>query len=80
MMPGASIPTSGGANADLPEYEEDEVSKIIYPPTHEEMSEEEFVGKAVKGKYGWIGWLLLAGLAFGIFMAACTTLAEYLIK
>jgi len=75
-----SIHTSDGDDCGLPKYDEDEISKIVYPETTESMTENEFVEKAVRGRWVWVGWLLLAGLGFGVFMAACTQVAEYLIK
>lgn len=78
MTPEVSMPRSGGV--DLPDYDEREISKIVYPETSELSTEKEFVGQAVKNQYSWVLWLLLAGVGFGVFVAACSSLAGLLIK
>ena len=54
----------------------DEVSKIVYPQTTEKMTEKEFVRKSVKGSYAWVFWLLIAALAFGVFVASTVAIVD----
>lgn len=78
-IPGSAV----GAEEDtvsLPEYDPDEVSKVVYPQTTEDMTEDEFVSRSVKGRYNYIGWLLLAALGFGLSLAACSVIVGMLVK
>jgi hypothetical protein len=79
MMEGAIIPMSEGGD-NLPEYGEDEVSKVVYPEVRHGEKDKEYVSRAVKGKYNWIWWVGLAAIGFGVFLASCSALAEFIIK
>lgn len=75
----ATIPRSGGPD-NLPEFGEDEISKVVYPEIRAGEKDEQYVKRAVKGRYGWMWWVGLAALGFGTFLASCTALAEFVIK
>lgn len=79
MTEGATIPRSGVGNDNLPEYG-DEISKVVYPDSRHGEKDEQYVKRAVKGRYGWMLWVGIAALGFGVFLASCTALAEFIIK
>lgn len=76
-MNGVDIQTSG-AVVELPEFDDD-ISKIVYPLVMENEKEAQYVQRAVKGRHIWVFWLVLAVVAFSVFMAATITAVDTII-
>jgi len=73
-MSQVGIPTSAGSDH-LPDLEDD-TSKVVYPEVIEGEKDEQYVRRAVNGRWNWLILLIVAALCFGIFLAATVSAVD----